>query len=115
MTTEELVKINKDYFKSIVSAGAKTALLTYFPWMSVAPCPYLLDMFLDWLTSKIADILEQSAYFIYTDLRISQQGKDYVEAKLKGFKAELSGNLEELKIAQENIKKAFRTFAKFTT
>lgn len=95
--------------------GAKTALLAAFPWMATQPCPIILDKFLDWLTTKIADILEQSAYFLYTDLRLSAQGKEYVEAKLKGFKAELSGNLEELKIAQENIKTAFRAFAKFTT
>ena len=115
MTTEELVKINKDYFKSIVSTGAKTALLAYFPFLAVAPGPYLVDLFLDWLTTKLADILEQSAYFIYTDLRLSTQGKNYVEAKLKGYQAELSGNLESIKNAQEEIKKAFRIFGKFNT
>lgn len=114
MTTEELVKINKDYFKSVASMGLKTALLVYLPFLAQPPFPYVLDLFLDWLIAKIADALEQAAFFVYTDFRTSAQGKVYVEAKLKGFKAEMSGKLDEIKEANEEIKAAFRNFAKFT-
>lgn len=113
MTTEELVKINKDYFKSVASAGLKTALLVYLPFLAQPPFPYVLDLFLDWFISKIADALEQASYFIYTDFRTSAQGKAYVEAKLKGYKAEIGGKIDEIKAANEEIKTAFRNFAKF--
>lgn len=115
MTTEELVKISKDYFVTVAVDGLKAAAVTALPFLA-SPVPmYFLDAFLDWLIAKIADIMEQKAFFAYTDFRVSKQGKEYVEAKLKGYAAELKGVKEEIESAQENIKKAFRNFAPFNT
>lgn len=113
MTTEDLIRINREYFCNLVSQGLKTTLLAYFPFLLAPPFPYFIDLFLDWLVKQIAEILEQAAFFVYTDFRVSAQGKAYVEAKLKGFKAEMSGSLEDIKRTQDEIKNAFRTFAKF--
>ena len=113
MNTEQLVKIGKDYFKEIAIQGAKIALVSYLPFMAVPPMIQIMDMFLSWLIGKIADHLENAAFFSYVDFRVSQEGKKYVQAKIDGMKAEISGNLEEIKRTQDEIKAAFRVFARF--
>lgn len=115
MTTEELVRIGKDYFKDVAVGGLKSAAVTALPILANPIPMYFLNAFLDWLVAKIADILEERAFFLYTDFRTSQQGKDYVDAKRKGFQAEMSGNIEAIKKAQEEIISKFRIFGKFTS
>jgi len=115
MKTEELVKIGKEYFVDIVKGGLKASLFTAFPILASPAPAYFIDAFLDWLILMIADILEERSFFLYTDFRTSAQGKAYVEAKIKGYKAEMSGNIEEIKRTQDEIKKTFRNFARFTT
>lgn len=114
MKTEDLVRVSKDYFQTVAVAGLKTAAIASFPFLAAAPFPYLMDQFLNWLVGKIADILEQAAFFQYTDFRVSKQGKEFVEAKINGYKAELNGSIEELKAAKERIKEALRNFGPFT-
>lgn len=113
MNTEDLVRIGKDYFKEIATQGAKAALVSYFPFLAVPPMVQLLDMFLKWLIGAIADHLENAAFFTYTDFRVSQEGKRYVQAKLKGYQAEINGSIEEINRTKDEIKAAFRAFAKF--
>lgn len=115
MKTEDLVKISKDYFTTVAVAGLKTAAVSALPILAHPVPMYFLDAFLEWLIALIADVVEQGAFFAYTDFRVSKQGKEYVEAKMKGYAAELKGIKEEIEIAQENIKKAFRTFSPFNT
>jgi hypothetical protein len=111
--TEELVRIGKDYFTKVAVGGLKASLVTALPFLA-SPVPmYFLDAFLDWLIGMIADILEERAFFLYTDFRTSEQGKAYVEAKRRGFEAEMSGDPEAIKKSQQEIISKFRTFAKF--
>lgn len=112
-TTEDLVRVAKDNFKMVAVAGLKSAAVSAFPILA-SPVPmYFIDAFLNWLVSKIADIMEEKAFFIYTDFRVSKQGREYVSAKVDGYKAEVSGNIEAIKEAHEKIKETFRVFAPF--
>lgn len=113
MTKDDLVRIGKDYFVTVSVAALKTAAVSSHPWILNPPFITLLEMFLEWFIGKLADLLEQQAFFVYTDFRTSSEGKRYVEAKLKGYEAELKGNLDEIKKTTEEIKAAFRSFTKF--
>lgn len=113
MNKNDLVRIGKDYFKTVAVGGLKASAVAAYPWMASPPFINALEMFLNWFIGKLADILENQAFFIYTDFRTSSEGRKYVEAKLKGYEAELKGNIDEIKQATEEIKSAFRAFAKF--
>lgn len=113
MKTEDLIRIGKDYFKTVAVEGIKVSAVASFPFLASPPFYQFMDAFLNWLIEKIADILEERSFFLYTDFRTSAQGKAFVDAKMKGLKAELEGRVDDLKKAQEEIKRTFRTFARF--
>lgn len=115
MDLEKLVKINKDFFIQSSTVALKAQLVGLFPFIAIQPWSFVYDKFSNWLINKLADGLELVAFFKYTDLRVTKQGNDYVNAKIKGIEAELSGDPQKIKAAEDEIKAKFRTFVKFTT
>lgn len=106
MTTDELVKINKDYFIKTSSVVAKATILGAFPYLDFPPINLLINQAIGWLMGKIADGLELSAFFIYVDFRVDAQGKDYVQAAHEADRLQT----EEARIKADE---AFKRFAKF--
>lgn len=101
MTTEELVRINKDYFIRAAGVVAKTTIFAAFPYSNVAPINLIINQALSWLIGKIADSLELAAFFSYVDMRVDQQGKDYVDA---AHAANTNDNEDLRRIADEKFK-----------
>jgi hypothetical protein len=106
MNTQDLVKVNKDYFVVVAQTALKTAVYTALPYLNVPPINVLLNKLINWLISKVADGLELAMFFIYVDLRISLEGADYVTAAQKANKTQLP---EDIKVANEK----FKIFIKF--
>ncbi len=106
MKSDDLVKINKDFFIKSATAAGKTAVFTAFPYLSMPPFSLLIDQGISWLVSKIADGLELSAFFLYIDFRVDKQGKEYVEAAHEADKLQT----EE---ARRKADEAFKRFARF--
>ena len=115
MDLETLVKINKGYFIESSTVALKAQLVGLFPFILIPPWSFVYDKLAAWFIKKLADGLELIAFFKYTDLRVSKQGNDYVNAKIKGLEAELSGDPAKIKAAEDEIKDKFRAFVKFTT
>ena len=82
MTQKDLVEIAREYFEKSTLFAAKKVICSYLPFFLTPPLSSLLDKFLAFFISKIADVLETAAFFVYTDLRVSQEGKAFVNAKL---------------------------------
>jgi hypothetical protein len=80
MTTNEIVKINKNYFIITASTAAYTAVFVAFPYLNIPPLNFLIKKAIGWLIAQIADALELASFFIYIDFRASTQGKDYMAA-----------------------------------
>jgi len=106
MTTDELVRINKGYFIKVITVAAKTAIVGAFPFLATPPFPLILDKALNWLITKVADILEVGSYFIYIDYRVDEQGRAYVQAAHEADKLQT----EEARIKADE---AFKKFARF--
>ena len=115
MDLEKLVKINKDFFVQSSAVALKAQLVGLFPFIAIQPWAYVYDKFANWIINKLADGLELIAFFKYTDLRVTKQGNEYVEAKIKGLEAELSGDPQKILEAENEIKNKFRSFVKFTS
>ena len=107
MTTEELVRINKDYFIKASSLAMKVAIFEAFPYLNVPPLNYLINQAIGWLVNKLAATLELAAFFTYIDFRVDKQGKDYVLAAHEADRVPT----EEMK---RKADEAFKRFAKFT-
>ena len=105
MTTDELVRINKNYFVITANTAAKNAVFVAFPYLNVPPLNFLVSQAISWIVNKIADGMELGAFFIYVDFRVDAQGKEYVQA---------THDAEKLKTEESRIKAdlAFKRFAK---
>lgn len=53
---------------------------------------------------------ELGAFFLFIDMRIGKQAKDFEAAALEHYLAQQSGNPEEVKRAEERLKKEFAAF-----
>ena len=106
MTTDEIVRINKDYFIKTATVAARAAILVAFPYLNIPPFNLLINQGISWMVKKIADGLELSAFFIYIDFRVDAQGKDYV---LAAHNANNNPTEENMRIADAKFK-AFVSF-----
>jgi hypothetical protein len=101
MTTDELVRINKEYFVKASESAVKIAFFGAFPYLNVPPFNLIIDQGLNWIVRKIADGLELSAFFTFVDLRVSEQGREYVAATIQANKTQ---SVEDIRIADEKFK-----------
>lgn len=106
MITDELVRINKDYFVKASSISLKAAIFGALPYLNVPPLNFLVGKLVDWIISKVADGLELGAFFIYIDMRVDQQGKEYVSAAHEA-------NTFQTEESRRKADEAFKRFVKF--
>ncbi len=86
----------------------------YLPFLEIPPLDKITTLLLKTFYKKLADKIELVAFFEYIDLRVSRQGKEYVQAKREGYEIELNGTDEQKKAAEKKIIDTFRAFVKFT-
>lgn len=113
MKASDMVRIAKDYYVESHKMVLTAWLVSMVPFLATPPWSKALDIILEKILRKVADLLDKIAYFAYTDLRVTAQGKRYVNAKMNGYAIELNGTPEEKKRAEDEIKEAFKDFAKF--
>ena len=63
---------------------------------------------------KIVEILiEQTEFAIflkYTDMRVDREGREFSEAATENYKAQQSGNLERIAMAEKDLMDKFKNF-----
>lgn len=108
MTTEDLVKVSKNYFLKVFTTAAKTAVFTYVPFLRLPFFKTVTDKAIDWLFEKTADGAETAAFFIYVDFRVDAQGKTYVLAAHEA-------NTLQTEEARKKADEAFKKFVHFNS
>lgn len=113
MTTEELVKINEGILDNIIKGALTSALLSSAPFLFAPIVKEFTNLFIDWISKTIVSSVSIRAYYLHTDIRVSNQGKRYSAIKLKMLEMEKKGDLEGLKNAQIELEKCFIEFVSF--
>ena len=108
MNTNDLVRINKDYFIKASKSAIKFAFFAAFPYLNILPFSLIIEQGLNWIVCKIADGLELSAFFTYVDLRVSKQGSEYVLASMQ---ADRTKSIKDIEDADDK----FRALVKFNS
>lgn len=110
MTQKELSEISREYFEKMSVMGSKILIVKYLPFFAVKPWSSILDFLLDKFFSKLSEILDKFAYFAYTDLRVSQEGRKFVAAKLALKNAQTD---EEKKRYEQDVLNALDALVSF--
>ena len=111
MTRQEYVTLMKETF---VTLGVKAVMSELTSKWSFFALPFfnpLTKLAVEWVVKFLAKHGETAAFFLYIDMRVGEQAKDFEAAAIKNFIAQKTGTPEEKKRAEENLKLKFTAFA----
>lgn len=115
MTRDEYVNSLKHAFVTIGSKAFMGYLVSQFPIL-LNPIAYeLMNHFIVQGFDKLADETEMAVFFIYTDVRVNQQGNDFIKAAYQNQLVQKTGTPEEKQNAENNLFDAFAAFASLTS
>lgn len=115
MTRQESVDLLVAQASSIIKAKIIAWLVSKFIFLSWGPFGPLISHYAGKLAEYIAKDVEMRMFFIYTDLRVDSQGKDYLKAMAVFQKTKLSGNDEEIKNAETILKLSFSNLVRLNS
>lgn len=114
MTRDDYVEGIKSAFTTLGNRVAMTFLTTQFPILLNPILNKIVAYFVNLVIESMVNHAEMQAFFIYIDLRTSEQGRDFGEAAIKNAKAQKSGSQKEKDAAEKDLINKFRALAKLT-
>jgi hypothetical protein len=115
MTRDEYVELLKDTLQKQILKSAYSSLLSRVSWLAWGPLAPLTKKMLELLISFIIKETELSIYLAYTDFRTSRQGRRFLEASIKNQEAQRSDDPNAKRLAEDNLKSAFRDLVRLTS
>lgn len=114
--------IRDDYVNSIKSAfvllGTKAVVTELVALTGFFALP-LIGPFTNWAVEKILTIVatkaETQAFFLFIDMRVAEQGRDFEAAALAYWTLNQSGSPEAIKEAENELIKKFVPLVKFAS
>jgi hypothetical protein len=114
--------VTRDEYVEMIKSAALTAGKKAVMQKLVAKIPFLSVPLINPIIGYIAGLVLETAiretemglFFLYVDLRLNAQAKDFEAAALKNMKAQMSGSDDEKKIAEKELIDSFRAFVKFS-
>lgn len=104
--------------KSAIKEAGKTLVLqilkSRLPFLANPVLSPVVSYFVGQVLMILVDATEFGAFIIYTDIRTSKQGKDFVLAANRNRIAQESGTPEEKESAKKELMDSFRKFAVLT-
>lgn len=113
MTNEEAVSIAKSEFVKIGKGVLYNALSFYVPFFKIPPFSTLAKMLIEKALTILANDTETGIFFLYINFHVDRQGRAFMEAAVLNNRAQKEGTNEEKKLAEENLKDAFRALIRF--
>lgn len=111
---DEYVDSVKRSFVTLGKDAVMKALLQKVPFLSLPFFNPLAGMFITWVLTKVTELTETGIFFLYIDMRVNSQAKEFEAAAYANRIAQLSGTAEEKKRAEHNLKVAFTKFIRLT-
>lgn len=115
MTRDEYIASIKSAFV-LLGTNAVMAELTTFAGFFGLP---LVSSLTNWVISKVLTIVatkaETQVFFLFIDMRVAEQGRDFEAAALNYWKTQQSGNEDERKEAERELIKKFVPLVKLAS
>lgn len=114
MTRDDYVNGIKSAFVTLGNRAAMTFLTAQFPILLNPILNKIVSYFVNMLIESLVNEAEMQAFFIYIDVRTSEQGREFGDAALANAKAQKSGTSKEKADAEKILIDRFRALAKLT-
>lgn len=113
---------HSDYVNAIKSVAMKTGKdllvregLKRLPFLFAGPLGPLGNKIVEEIMEILIRESEFAIFFKYIDLRVDSQSKDFSDAAVRNYHAQMSGTPEEKAKAEAELIQAFKNFAKLNT
>lgn len=118
MTRDEYVASLKKAAISIGKQAVMSRLVAKLPGLLLGTAGKIFNPLVSFVVERILVYAieegEMGAFFLYVDLRVEVQAVDFEKAAVEHFKAVQGESPEEIKRAEDKLKKAFRAFVVLT-
>lgn len=108
MKYSDYVEALKDYFIKVAVNKSHEYLLKKFVILQWGPLGPIVELFLKKIVTIIVRETGLEIYFKYTDFRVSREGRKFYGALVKNREAQEGGSEDEIRKAEDNLKKSFR-------
>lgn len=109
----------KSYLESVKSAAEKTVadtviklVLARVPFLAVGILNPITAFLIKKLVSLIIRETEMGTFFLYTDFRVSEEGKRFIEDANKYEQIKKTGTKDEIENQEAVVISSFRAFAR---
>lgn len=114
MKFDDFVNILKEELLKSLVKSSTTWLVSKLPFLGWGPLAPILNLFLTKFLKFLIYESEMACYFLFVELRVNKQGKDFYNALEAKFKAIEGGNPDEIKKTEKDAIDAFRNLVKLT-
>lgn len=112
---DEYVSSLKNSFVTLGKSTVMKALLQKVPFLAMPVLNPLTAMFVGWVLKQVVDLGETGVFFMYIDMRVNDQAKDFEAAAYANRAAQLNGTPEEKARAEKQLKISFARFIRLTS
>jgi len=114
MTRTEYVTLMKETFVTLGVRAVMSELVSKWSFFALPFFNPLTKLAVEWVVKFLAKYGETAAFFLYIDMRVGEQAKDFEAAAMANFMAQKTGTPAEKKRAEENLKRTFTEFVMLT-
>lgn len=114
MNRDEYVSAIKLAFITLGNRVAYGYLVAQFPFLAWVGFRQVIQAIVTGILESIADDADMRAFFLYIDVRTSQQGREFEAAAIANRRAQESGTDEEKIRAEEELWVKFIPFARLS-
>jgi len=112
---DEYVDSVKRSFITLGKDAVMRELLKKVPFLSLPVVNPFAVLIVTWILTKVTEMTETGIFFLYIDMRVNSQAKEFEAAAYANRIAQISGTAEEKKRAEHNLKIAFTKFIRLTS
>jgi hypothetical protein len=113
-TQDQYVQAIKNSFISLGKKAVMAKLIQLSSVFALGPINALTALVVEKILTIVVNETETGIYFLYIDMRVHGQGREFSQAAQANFKAQQNGTKEEKDAAEKALIDAFSKLVKFT-
>ena len=114
MNRQQYVDMIKSVVLRLTLNSTLLILKTELPFLNAPIIRQITEFFVEYVLKIMINKTEMAAFFMYIDLRVSAQGREFEAAALNNFKVQQNGTPEEKANAEKILIDSFRALIKFS-
>lgn len=114
MTQDQYVQMLKDFLLKNAVKSAFEFIVSKAAWLGWGPLGPIVKLILEKVLVVFLNHTELATFMLYTDFRVSRQGREFSEAAMNNWEVQKNGTAEEKEKAEKLLIDSFRKFVKLT-